>query len=175
MTRTNKKLLSAAVMIAAGALAVPAGSSAKGPCGKDFEASHACRVKSPATLKGNLAQDDERDYYVFHAVKGTKLRISISDTENPNCNVGNYVGCGSVKAELLGPRQKKLGATGDSSPYPGSSDDAQRLARTLSATGTYYVLITGTIGEVTPPPGGGPVRKLPLTYKLAVKASPGVH
>lgn len=170
--RTEKKLVS--VVIAAGALTAPSAASANGSCARDFTANHACAIKSPARLNGKLGTDNERDYYVFHATKGTKLRIAITDTENPGCLLSMYSDCGSVKAELLGSRQHEIASTAYSSQQPGGAV-RQSLSHTLASAGTYYVIVTGSLGLVTPPPGGGNPHVLPLSYTLTVKASPNVH
>ncbi len=106
--RTERKLVS--VVIAAGALTAPSAASANGSCARDFTANHACAIKSPAHLNGKLGTDNERDYYVFHATKGTKLRIAITDTENPGCLLSMYSDCGSVKASSSVPGSTRLRA-----------------------------------------------------------------
>jgi hypothetical protein len=158
----NKKLASAAIVLVGGVLAVPAVASAKGPCGNDFGASSACSLQSTAGVKGNLAEVGERDYYAFQAVKGTKLRLSITDTESA-CN-GHFVTCGSVKAKLLNSRGHELAHTASALPALGARSQPQRLSYTVARAGRYYVLVTGTLGKVTPPPGGGQAHPEPLTY-----------
>lgn len=174
MKRINKRLALAPLALAVGILAVPTVSSAKGACGNDFQASSACSVKSPASLKGDLATAGERDYYAFQAVRGTKLRISITNTENENCQ-GHYEDCGSVKTELLDSQQRKLASTATAYPGVSSLPAPERLSYTVARAGTYYVLVTGTLGAITPPPGGGQARSVPVPYTLGVKASPNVE
>jgi opacity protein-like surface antigen len=161
-----KKLVSAAV--AAACLAIPTAASANGPCGQDFDGNHACGVNSPATIDGSLVTDNESDYYVFHAAKGTELSVSVTDTEAPSCSQSYTSGCGSVYVELTDNKGNGIEQTEGSSPNNGISVPAN-FSHTLDANGTYYLIVRGQLGnDANDNPTSVP-------YQLSVSASPSVQ
>jgi hypothetical protein len=146
--------------------AAPAG--ANGPCGQDLDGNTACAVNSPFSANGSLITDNESDYYVFHAPKGTELSVSITDTENPQCGEQ----CGSVKGYLLEAKGNEIDSDGwsgsTSSPHNGIPVPLT-LSHTVEATGTYYLLVG--IGELGRDENG---QRTAVPYTLTVSASPAV-
>jgi hypothetical protein len=168
-----KKLVAVVLWTAALAVSVPTVASAHGPCGKDFAAAHACGVSSPASLRGSLTAATEHDWYVFRAVKGTALRITITDTESPACTESEVVACGDVSAQLMTSAKRKVASTGASEPYAERAV-SERLTHRLGKTGTYYIVVSGHLGQ----DGNGimgPGTPIFPTYSLVVKASPKVQ
>jgi hypothetical protein len=147
-------------------LALPIGASARGSCGSDFTAGQACAVNSPDRLAGRLTTTRERDYYVFSAPRGTKLRITIAAG---GC-VGVTVSCPDVSATVYDHRLRELGTTGVAEFQV---EPTAGFSHTLGSAGTYYIVVTGDLGTETPP-FGGPSSSVPSPYTLAVKASPAV-
>jgi hypothetical protein len=147
-------------------LAVPTVASAHGSCGNNLTAKKACAIHPPAKLHGKLTTKKERDYYAFSASKGTKLRITITAG---SC-LGVTVACADVRATVYDSRHHEIGSTGVAEAQVQASTS---YSHTLSKAGTYYIVVTGHLGEETPP-FGGRSRLLPSAYTLVVKASPSV-
>jgi hypothetical protein len=149
-------------------LAAPSVVSANGPCGQNFDGNHACGVTSPATITGSIVTDNENDYYIFHAVKGTELSVSLSDTEAPSCSQSYTNQCGSVYVQLTDAQGNEIEETNNSSPNNGISVPAN-FSHTLPANGTYYLIVSGGLGrDANDNPTAVP-------YQLNVNASPNVQ
>lgn len=161
-----KKLISAAA--AAACLAIPSAAAANGPCGQNFDGNHACGVNSPAAIDGSLVTDNERDYYVFHAVKGTQVAISITDTENPACTSASSGGCGDVRVQLADSQGNDIVDSNNSYPNNGITVPAT-INHTLDAKGTYYLIVTGSLGY------DANNNRTAIPYTLSVNASPNVQ
>ena len=156
-------------------MAAPA--SANGPCGQDFDGPTACPVNTASTSNylGSMATDNESDYYVLYAQRGTELSVTITDTENPVCSdppPGPTVACGQVSAALDDAQGDELDESFnnnggfDSSPINGLQVPAT-FSHTIDSTGTYYLIVTSSfLGSFSPPP---------LPYTLSVSASPNVQ
>jgi len=156
--------------VAAGAVSVGVSpAAANGPCGQDFDGNHACGVSSPVNDNGSLATDNESDYYVFYAQKGTELQVTATDSENPGCSAdGSTTSCGSVYAELYDSQGNDLyEGTGDS--YPNNAITVPRtLSTTLTSAGTYYVVVKGSLGF------DAHDNPIAVPYTLNFSASPNV-
>jgi hypothetical protein len=156
----------AAALAASACFAGAAG--ANGPCGQNFDGNHACGVSSPASITGSLVTDNESDFYVFWAARGTQLSVSITDTENPRCTESYSIDCGNASVSLYN-------SDGDDT-YEGASSSPQNsitvpgtFGHTLEYTGTYYLVVSGGLGsDANDNPTATP-------YKLDVNASPAVQ
>ncbi len=153
--------------VMASALVVAAPASANGPCGQNYDGNHACGVNSPATENGTLVTDNESDYYVFHAQKGTELQVSITDTEDPTCDYE----CGSAEVGLYDASGNEIDSPSSccgSSPQSGINVPAS-FSTTIEVTGTYYLIVGGNLGQDS---NGNPTS---VPYSLNVGASPNVQ
>jgi hypothetical protein len=151
-------------------LTAPASASANGPCGQDFDGNHSCPVNSAVTSSypGSLITDNETDYYVFHAVRGTELSVSITDTEDPRCSTSYAGNCGDINAALDDAQGNGVDGTDGSQPSDGITVP-QTFSHTLEATGTYFLLISGNLGtDANDNPTAVP-------YTLSVNAAPSVQ
>ena len=148
-------------------LLTAASSNANGPCGQDFDGNHACPVNSPGSYDGSLTTDNERDYYVFRAQKGTELGVSITDTENPQCSTASYGECGRVDVELLNASGESEDENAGSNPYNGITVPG-KFSHTIETTGTYYLVVSGNLGR------DEHENPAPVPYALEVSASPNV-
>ena len=160
--RTAQKFALGLALVLLIALTSSASSSANGPCGQDFDGNTACPVNSPATYIGSLITDNEADYYVFRAHKGTELSYTITDTENPQCD-----DCGEVNIELLNAQGEDQDQGADSSPRNGITVPG-KVSHTLESGGTYYFTVSGDLASDS---NGNP---LSVPYSLEVNASPNV-
>jgi hypothetical protein len=156
----------AAALAAAACFAATA--DANGPCGQNFDGNHACGVTSPASIPGSLVTDNEKDYYVFWAARGTQLSVTITDTEDPRCTESSSIDCGNVAVGLYTSDGEPTYEDASSSPnnaitVPGS------FGHSLEYTDTYYLVVTGSLGE----DANDNPRAIP--YKLDVSASPMVQ
>ena len=162
-------LAAMATTLAAGCLtAGPA--LADGPCGQDYTSQSACPVNSASTptYTGSIVAADDTDYYVFHASAGTRLSLSITDTEDPSCSEGsssNY--CGDVMASVVDSQDNWVGGTDYSGPSGGLSIPATSTT-ILQTAGTYYLEVNGDEGSDQ---YGNPT---PVPYSLQVTGSPAV-
>lgn len=141
--------------------------AANGPCGQDFDGNHACGVSSPFQATGSLITDNEKDYYVLHAHRGTELSLGITDTEDPGCSTSDSIGCGRVSVELYDGRGNDIGGPGWSEPNNGITVP-QTWAHTLDTTGNYYLIVSGRLGDDA---NDNPTA---VPYTLDVTASPNV-
>jgi hypothetical protein len=149
----------------AACLMIAAPAAADGPCGQDYTGNSACSVNSAATpnYNGTIVAGD---YYFFYAAANTHLTLSITDDQNPECD--NSYSCGSVTAELYDAEADELGGSGWSAPENGITVP-QSWSTIMPATGTYYVEVSGNLGQDS---YGNPVD---VPYTLAVQASPAVQ
>jgi hypothetical protein len=151
------------------ALGLAASASANGPCGQDFDGNHACPVNSPVNLTGSLVTDNETDYYIFSAQKGTELSVTITDTEDPSCSTSDDIDCGDVRAELLFANGDNTGQGTESSEPNNNITVPSRFAYTIGATGHYYLVVSGNLGS------DQNENPTPVPYTLSVSASPDVQ
>lgn len=163
MTAVSRSILGALLVLP---LLAAAPASANGPCGQDFDGDHACGLTSPATVSGSLVTDNEKDYYVFYARKGTELQVTITDTELATCTE-NLV-CGYTHAELLEGNGDEVYDGASSEPNNGITVPGD-FDRTIETSGTYYLLVSGELGRDN---NGNPA---PVPYTLGVSASPTVQ
>ncbi len=165
VNRTLSGLL--AVLVVGMLAASPAG--ANGPCGEDFDGNQACGVNSPGTYGGSLTTDNERDYYVLYAQQGTQLSASITDTENPGCFPAPWpTQCGNVRVELDNANGDALGEDTSSMINNGITVTGT-FSHTLEATETYYLIVSGGLGDDA---NSNPT---PVPYTLSISASPAVQ
>ena len=144
-------------------LASAGSAGATGSCGNDFSGGSACGVGSPGSYGGTINADNERDYYVFYAHAGTELSAGVTDLEDPGCSTGTVShDCGDVSGHLYDSQGNEIDSTAYSTPTNGIAVPAT-LDHILQATGTYYLVVTGSLNGS------------PLPYSLSVNASPGVH
>jgi hypothetical protein len=142
-----------AILAACGGLLIISPSYGNGPCGQDFDGNQACGIASPATDSGSLITDNESDYYVFFAQKGTELSVAVTDTEDPTCDP---LSCGSAHVELLE-------ADGDDT-FQGATS-----APNNGITVTYYLVVSGYLGRDE---NDNPT---PVPYTLSISASPAIQ
>jgi predicted secreted protein len=164
-------LIAGSAFFGAVAMAAP---SRPGPCSSSAlaNATPACGINSPAHITGTIVSAEQRDHYALSAVKGSKVHLTISDLESFGCFASMYTTCGHLRAALVSTSGRQVATTAATAEYPGVEPEAH-LSRTLTKTGTYYVVVTGTLGTVTPPP---PLRAgtTSVPYGLKVTASPNV-
>jgi hypothetical protein len=157
----------AGMLVATLLAAAPA--AANGPCGQDFNGDNACPVNTASTTSysGSLVTDNESDYYVFYAQKGTELSVTITDTENPSCSTSAGY-CGGAAVNLDDAQGNQLDGTDGSTPNNGITVP-QRFSHTLESAGTYYLIVSGYLGtDQNQNPTAVP-------YTLNVSASPNVQ
>jgi hypothetical protein len=166
--KTSTRMLAFTCIVCLGAMLLTAGAaSANGPCGQNDEGASACGVNSPATDPGSLTTDNENDYYVLYAQQGTELHVSVTNTANPSCSQTDEGWCGNVKADLFDSQGNDTGeGSGSSTPNKGITVPAS--FDTTLTTGTYYLIVTGSMGADQ---YGNPTA---VPYSLAVTASPNV-
>jgi predicted secreted protein len=167
------------LLLATSALIWPAyaaASSSGTPCSSTTSArtTPACAITTPARHKGTIASAHQHDYYVLHAQRHTRLKLVITDTENFGCMQSMFTTCGSVRASLVSASGRQLASTPATVVAAGGPAQAT-LSHTLTRAGTYYVVVTGTLGTTTPPPTGAPTTHNPVPYTLKVTASPNAH
>ncbi len=123
---------------------------------------------STTDYPGTLVTDNESDYYVFYAQRGTELSVSITDTENPVCSnppPGPTVGCGDVTAQLDDAEGNEIDGSGNGSSASNGITVPATFAHTIDSTGTYYLIVSSEyLGSFPPVP-----------YTLTVNASPNVQ
>jgi hypothetical protein len=149
MSRARLGAWGLAATVAALAL-MPSTAVANGPCGGDYDGATACSLSFPATISGSLVTDNESDYYVFTAPKGTELFVTATDTEQPTCtSASDPVSCGSVEADLYDSQGNSIGeSTGSSSPN-NNITVPRSFSTTIQSTGTYYLIVSGGLGRDT--------------------------
>jgi hypothetical protein len=163
--RLPQRSIVAAILTLGVGLFVISPSYGNGPCGQDFDGNQACGIASPATDSGSLITDNESDYYVFFAQKGTELSVAVTDTEDPTCDP---LSCGSAHVELLEADGDDTFQGASSAPNNGITV-AGNLAHTLEATGTYYLVVSGYLGH------DENYNPTPIPYTLSINASPAVQ
>jgi hypothetical protein len=139
---------------------------ANGPCGQNFDGDNACGITSPGTVSGSLVTDNEKDYYVLYARKGTELSVTVTDTESPTCD--EEFSCGSAAVELLEGDGDEEYQSASSSPNHGITVPGD-FDHTIETTGTYYLVVSGDLGSDN---NDNPT---PVPYTLGVNASPAVQ
>lgn len=152
----------------AACLIIAAPAAADGPCGQDYTGNSACAVNSATTpnYNGTVVANNDTDYYVFYAAANTHLSLTITNDQNPQCD--NDYSCGGVTAELYDAQADDLGGTNQSYPENGITVP-QSWSTILPTTGTYYVEVSGDLGQDS---YGNPVD---VPYTLALQASPAVQ
>ena len=179
-TRARLAFGALSASLVASVASVPAASAA-GSCGKDYTPPRACPLNgSYVTARGTLVASDEIDYYAFHAQPNTMLKFTVVDLEDPACNDGsNGVLCGAVSAEVIDPSllpDVTAGTGGsmfnemESGATPGTPGTAQPwlVQAGDSATDTYYLVVTGTLGTSS---SGAPSS---VPYEIRLSADPGI-
>lgn len=145
--------------------------AANGYCGQNFDGNHACAVNtaSASDYSGSILTDNEQDYYVFHAAKGTQLSVSLTDTENPGCSQWDFTGyCGEVDVNLYDGKGNEVDGPADSTPNNGVTVPGA-FAHTIDATGTYFLIVEGSLGsDANDNPTSVP-------YTMHLTASPNVQ
>jgi hypothetical protein len=147
----------------------PGVASANGPCGQNFDGATACHLSFPSTLSGSLITDNESDYYVFSAPRGTELFATLTDTQDPTCSSSSSISCGGVQAELYDSQGDDLGEGTDWSEPNNNITVPRSFGYTLDSAGTYYLVVTGSLGRDS---NDNPA---PVSYTLDITASPTVQ
>jgi hypothetical protein len=107
---------------------------------------------------------------VFHAARGTELSVNTTDTEAPTCSTEAVpYTCGQVRADLYDSQgADTFQGTNYSQPNNGITVPAS-FSYTIGSTGTYYLVISGFLGQDA---NQNPTR---VPYSLSVTASPNVQ
>lgn len=146
----------------------PAG--ADGPCGQDYTSGTSCPVNSASTpsYQGKIVASNDTDFYVFYAVAGTHLTLTITDTESPTCSTAYTGSCGRVSVELFDSQANDVGGPGWSQPSSGITVPAT-WSIIIQSTGVYYAEVSGNLGSDQ---YNNPTD---VPYALTVQASPNVQ
>jgi hypothetical protein len=151
--------------------------SADGPCGQDYSSASACVITDPspaAPYDGSLVADNDTDFYVFHAGAETRLDVSVTDTENPQCSEdGSDTSCGNATFGLYDAQGNDV--TDNDPESDGNASEPNNgvtvpvdWSTIISTPGTYYLEVSGDQGtDQNENPTDTP-------YSLAVGASPEV-
>jgi hypothetical protein len=107
--------------------------------------------------------DEEQHYYVLNAQGGTKLSVTLTNTEAPSCDTLADGHCGVVEAVLENTAGHQVDRSDFTEPIGGVAGSASFVARVESG-GTYYVAVCGF-------PGIDAGKSLPVSYTLSVSTS----